>query len=247
MKRSVYVGLLILGVAAVVAVSAGCGPKPAASREAVSPPQVPAEPPAASARPVQPEASPAEKPPAADRLERKPPPEPVKAGPSPAKPAPPKKPRPQLPKPPASRAAAPRPSAPAKPLSPPATEPVPTKPAPTVDARPKPEGTVVIGAIEVASNVPDPTSVPYDTCVTFIKYRVTKVVSGSYNGEELLAVFWGMKKGKLQPAARFTVGQTHRLTIEPFSDHKDLARVMQADDTGEYSLTPYWVISYSEE
>jgi hypothetical protein len=104
---------------------------------------------------------------------------------------------------------------------------------------------VVTGTIEVVSNVPDPSEVPYDTCVTFIKYKVTGVVSGSYEGGELLAVFWGMRDGKLQPAARFREGQSHRLTIEPFSEHSDLSRVMQADDTNEYSLTPYWVVSYT--
>jgi hypothetical protein len=104
----------------------------------------------------------------------------------------------------------------------------------------------VVGTIETVSNVPNPSTVPYDTCVTFIKYRVNQVVSGKYEGEELLAVFWGMRKGELQPAARFSVGQSHSLTIEPFAGKKELERVMQADDTGEYSLTPYWVISFTK-
>ncbi len=111
----------------------------------------------------------------------------------------------------------------------------------------KPKGTVIVGQIEVVSNVPEPSSVPYDTCVTFIKYRVDSVESGNYDGKELLAVFWGMKDGKLKPAARFSVGQRHRLTIQPFAERKELARVMQADDTNEYSLTPYWVVKYTEE
>jgi hypothetical protein len=130
-----------------------------------------------------------------------------------------------------------------------ATKPAPAKPAPAKAAPTKAEakGTVVTGTIEVVSNIPDPSTLPYDTCVTFIKYKVSQVVSGTYDGEALLAVFWGMRKGKLEPAARFTVGQRHRLTIEPFAEHKDLARVMQADDTGEYSLTPYWVVSYTAE
>ncbi len=109
----------------------------------------------------------------------------------------------------------------------------------------KPQGTVVVGKIQVVSNVPDPGSVPYDTCVTFIKYRVESVESGGYDAKELLAVFWGMQDGELRPAASFSVGQRHRLTIEPFSERGELARVMQADDTNEYSLTPYWVTSYA--
>jgi hypothetical protein len=110
----------------------------------------------------------------------------------------------------------------------------------------KPQGIVVIGQIEVVSNVPDPSEVPYDTCVTFIKYRVDSCETGHYDAKELLAVFWGMRDGKLKPAARFSVGQRHRLTIEPFSERSELARVMQADDTNEYSLTPYWVTEYAD-
>jgi len=83
--------------------------------------------------------------------------------------------------------------------------------------------------------------------VTFIKYRVKSVEGGEYSGDELLAVHWGMKDGKLKPAARFAVGQTQRLTIEPFADRAELARVMQADDTNDYSSTPYWVTSISGE
>lgn len=125
-------------------------------------------------------------------------------------------------------------------------------PAPTPASEPKqtpaePQGTVVLATITTVSNVPDPSEVPYDTCVTFIKYRVKSVVSGKYDGDELLAVHWGMKDGKLKPAARFTVGQTQRLTIEPFSEHAELARVMQADDTNDYSSTPYWVTKVSGE
>ena len=58
-------------------------------------------------------------------------------------------------------------------------------------------------------------------------------------------MFWGMRDGKLQPAARFTAGQRQRLTIQPFAERKDLARVMQADDTNDYTLTPYWVVNYA--
>lgn len=104
---------------------------------------------------------------------------------------------------------------------------------------------MVVGKITAVSNVPDPSTVPYKDCVTFIKYDVQSVESGDYDGDELLAVFWGMRDAKLQPAAKFSAGDRHRLTIQPFSERQDLARVMQADDTNEFSLTPYWVISYT--
>jgi hypothetical protein len=103
-----------------------------------------------------------------------------------------------------------------------------------------------VARIAVASHVPDPSTVPYKDCVTFVKYEVERVVNGEYGEPELLAVFWGMKDAKLQPAARFAAGQRHRLSIEPFAERSELARVMQADDTNEYSLTPYWVTEWKQ-
>lgn len=110
----------------------------------------------------------------------------------------------------------------------------------------EPQGTVVLGAITVVSHVPQPSEVPYSDCLTMIKYKVERVESGDYSGGELLAAFWGMRDAKLESAARFRVGQRHRLIIEPLAKHPELSRVMQADDTNEYTLTPYWVIRYSD-
>ena len=163
-------------------------------------------------------------------------PEKKPAEPKPAKPA---KPEPTKP---------PKPVAPAVPKVPrEADAGKPKTPAPPAQPKPekKPEGTVVIGTITIASNVPDPSTVPYKDCVTYIKYKVESVESGDYGGAELLAVLWGMKDGKLKPAAGFSAGQKHRLTIDPFSNYPELGRLQMADDTNEFSLTPYWVKSYS--
>ena len=225
MTHPTRMALLLLVAATLAAVTCGCGPRPAASPAGGISGVAPEEAPKTVAAPAPPVASPPEP---APKLASSPPPKPIS--------------------PPAAAKAAvpPKATAPAKPPTPLKAKPKPTpaKPAP---AAAKQGGTVVIGTIAAVSNIPDPSTVPYDTCVTFIKYKVSKVVSDSYDGDQLLAVFWGMRKGKLEPAARFTVGQSHRLTIEPFADRKDLARVMQADDTNEYSLTPYWVISYAAE
>lgn len=156
-----------------------------------------------------------------------------------SQPPPPAKPTPPQPLPAAEQKAQAT-----KPLAPPQTgNPGPAEPFAGAD---EPTGTVVTGTIVTVSKVPDPATVPYDTCVTFVKYKVNSVVNGSYGGDELLAVFWGMRDGKLEPAARFTTGQRHRLTVEPFSERTELSRVMQADDTSEYGLTPYWVAAYTK-
>lgn len=100
---------------------------------------------------------------------------------------------------------------------------------------------IVQGEIVVASHVPEPGTVPYTECLTFIKYKVLAVEKGDYPHPEILTVQWGMKDNQLTPAARYKVGETHRLLLEPFDKHPELSRVMQADDTNEYELTPYWV------
>ncbi len=228
-RPGLIVGLIVAAIAC--ALAAGCGPKPPQPM-AQDLPMAPAKPTAASPPAAAPATNVGME---ASKLPPTPPVAPQKTAattpaapqPTPAKPSPPTK------------------AAPAK-TTPPPSKSQSTATKQTATAA-KSEGTVVIGTIELVSKIPDPSTLPYDTCVTFIKYKVNKVVSGSYDGDSLLAVFWGLRKGKLQPAASFRVGQTHRLTIEPFSEHEELARVMQADDTNEYSLTPYWVVSYTAE
>ncbi len=103
---------------------------------------------------------------------------------------------------------------------------------------------MVVGTVALVSAVPDPARVPYKDCVTFVMYRIETVEAGALPGEKLQAVFWGMRDRKLQPAARFERGQRHRLTVRPFAEMTELARVMQADDTEEFELTPYWVMKH---
>ena len=101
---------------------------------------------------------------------------------------------------------------------------------------------VITGKVVKVSAVPQPGAAPYTQCLTYIKYQVLSVDSGHYEGKELLAVYWGMRDNKLMPAAAFKVGEVHKMKLEPFSRHPELQRVMAADDTDEYELTPYWVV-----
>jgi hypothetical protein len=105
---------------------------------------------------------------------------------------------------------------------------------------------VIEGTIEVASHVPNPGEQPYTECLTYLKYKVDKVVSGSYGDQELLAVFWGMRDNKLEPAAKFKKGQRQTLHLTPLQGQKDLARVMAADETDETSLPAYFVTEWSD-
>jgi len=227
MRRSdvIYV-LLMLGAA--LAIMGGC-PRDEAAVDPAAPVAVESAPEPGDEAPVMAPVEPAGMAPAA----------PVAApGAQPA--AAPDQPAPAAPAP-SAPASAPATSAASAPAAAPSSAAAPA-PAPSAAA---PKGTVVIGRIAVVSHVPQPSEVPYTDCLTMIKYTVEDVVSGSYAEKELLAAFWGMKAAKLQPAAKFQVGQRHRLTIEPLANHPDLARAMQADDTNEYSLAPQWVVAYA--
>lgn len=195
----------------------------AAEPEAAQPPEESAS--QESKKPEEPPAEPEKpKPPEPEKKPTAPAPQPIEAKPTPAPPTPKMFNR----------------------EHPPAKKQPPAAPETPAEAKPeKPQGTAVVGKITLASHVPDPKTVPYKDCLTFIKYQVESVESGDYTGDELIVAFWGMRDSKLQPAARFSPGQRHLLKIQPLSERSDLERVMRADDTNDYSLTPYWVVSYS--
>jgi hypothetical protein len=110
---------------------------------------------------------------------------------------------------------------------------------------PKEKNLIVTGKVMLVSNVPDPSKVAYSDCLTYIKYRIISVEQGEYNDNEIIAVFLGMKKSKLMPAAKFQIGEKHRLILDPLNKHQELSHFMQADDTNDYERTPYWVIDMS--
>jgi len=218
----------------------------------VTPPSLPDQTPVAQAdEPARPESEdagdqqPAVEEPEDDAGEQPQEPEPAKKSASAAEPIVEKTPAPPPPTKPADEAPKPEPKS--KPTE---KKPEPTETRPEAAEKPAKEATKsgapqLIATVQVASHVPDASEVPYTECVTFVKYRVESVAGGSYEGDEVLAVFWGMRDSKRQPAADFKPGQRHKLTIQPFSARADLARVMQADDTDEYALQPYWVTGYS--
>ncbi len=103
----------------------------------------------------------------------------------------------------------------------------------------------IIGEVILVSNIPEPDQVAYSDCLTYIKYRIISVERGEYKDSEIIVVFWGMRESKLMPAARFKLGEKHKLALEPFSKHQELSHFMQADDTNDYERTPYWMIEMS--
>ncbi|HHN46525.1 MAG TPA: hypothetical protein ENN09_03705 [Planctomycetes bacterium] len=98
------------------------------------------------------------------------------------------------------------------------------------------------------SRPPRPGEDPYAHCVTFSRYKVLSVLSGEYEGDELLAVQWVMRNFKLLPAAKFRPGDVHRMVLVPFRPdiHPDLQQSKETDDTGDLTHQPYWVVEMKE-
>ena len=103
---------------------------------------------------------------------------------------------------------------------------------------------VIVGEILQISKLPDPGSVPYPDCLTFVRIKVDQVVSGSYEDTILVAVFLGMKDNLSLPAARYAPGQKLRLTLIPFRmADSQIRRTQRVDELDDYDHIPYYVVS----
>jgi alginate O-acetyltransferase complex protein AlgJ len=101
----------------------------------------------------------------------------------------------------------------------------------------------IVGTVVAASRVPQPRTVPYKDCLTYIKLRVDQVVEGNYGEGHLIAVFWGMRDNVLLPPAHYALGKRLRLQVVPFRQATgDLQAVRTADDLDDYDHPPYLVL-----
>ncbi len=102
----------------------------------------------------------------------------------------------------------------------------------------------VVAVIERSSRVPSAAQIaPYREALTYVRYRVERVISGDYAGDRLLVVHWGMRDARPVPAAQWQAGLRQRLTVDLFGAHPELQRVTAADDADDLTLTPYWALS----
>ena len=102
---------------------------------------------------------------------------------------------------------------------------------------------MVVGEIIQTSNVPAPGTAPYKDCLTFIKVRIESVEAGSYDPQEMIAVFLAMKNDEWTPAARYVVGDRLRMTVIPLSRADSQIRSLQrADNLDDFTLRPFWVV-----
>ena len=93
------------------------------------------------------------------------------------------------------------------------------------------------------SRVPRPYTVPYKDCLTYVKLHVDRVVEGTYEDDQVIAVFWGMKDNVRLPAADYPVGTRLQLKLVPMRKAPDTLRTARSsDDLDDYQHQPYYVL-----
>jgi SGNH hydrolase-like domain, acetyltransferase AlgX len=103
-------------------------------------------------------------------------------------------------------------------------------------------GLVIDATIEKISKVPEPFSVPYPDCLTYVLMHVDRVVEGKYADDRILAVLWAMKKNVWLPPAKYAPGRHMRIKVIPMGQADESVKTGQrADDTQDYSHRPYFV------
>jgi hypothetical protein len=116
-------------------------------------------------------------------------------------------------------------------------------PAPSEQRSKQTAALVLDATIDKVSKVPDPYSVPYPDCLTYMMLRVDRVVEGKCADDRVLVVMWAMKKNKLLPPAKYAPGQRLRVKLIPLREADDSVKTGQrADDTADYDHRPYFVI-----
>ena len=99
--------------------------------------------------------------------------------------------------------------------------------------------------VEAASPVSSAAQIaPYTASVTWIRYKVDKVLKGKYDAPSIVVVHWGMVGAEPTPAASWRPGTKQRLEIDLFQAHPELAHATASQDAylGYEQLTEYWAL-----
>jgi alginate O-acetyltransferase complex protein AlgJ len=84
---------------------------------------------------------------------------------------------------------------------------------------------------------------PYKSSLLYIRYKVDKVVSGSYQGETIIGVTWGYQNERPTAMATMKKGK-YELTLEPLDAHKEVSTYGADQDAYEdMAMEPYWIVS----
>jgi hypothetical protein len=114
--------------------------------------------------------------------------------------------------------------------------------------RPAPARLTVEATITDVSSVPAPKDLgTYRNVLTYIRYRVDKVVEGQMKDQHIIVVQWAVRDRIYQPAASYRVGQKQRIECELFdvNRHGDFMSMQQVNDIQDFDSRNFWALRVS--
>ncbi|MEX0653067.1 MAG: hypothetical protein WD534_05510 [Phycisphaeraceae bacterium] len=115
-----------------------------------------------------------------------------------------------------------------------------------VNAEPPPApGTIEVEAVleEVSPVPPFRQIAPYREVITLARYRVVRVIDGSYDEEEIAVGFWGMRDAEHTPVTDWEAGKRQTLRLVPLMSLPELGQQQQVSAAVPLELEPYWAVT----
>ncbi len=100
----------------------------------------------------------------------------------------------------------------------------------------------VIATVEIASQIPDPQFAGYKHCLTYLKFKLDEVRSGSLDSPEFVAVMWAFRDWETLDTKDIGAGDRLELRLTPYDQvANQLKTIMRVDDTEDYASPVFWV------
>ena len=107
---------------------------------------------------------------------------------------------------------------------------------------------VIDATIVATSKVPTIKQIaPYKAALTYIRYKLDKVVGGDYDKGHIVVVHWVIQNRKHTAVAAWKPGMRQRLTVDLFDAHADLQKITKTQDADDFELVPYWALKVESQ
>lgn len=127
-------------------------------------------------------------------------------------------------------------------------QPAAPKPAPTVASKPtsKPATPPIVVEVVARELSPVPTKdqlAVYKHISRFIRYDVTRVVSGKYDGKSIVVGHWSVQDGKFTPASEYKAGDKFIIACRRMEDEDGVTLAQRIDTIEDIDAVRFWAVS----